>query len=317
MKSNYIYNTYSTFLQNKYGEKVYKLPINLPISCPNRIDSYGCSFCSELGTGFEAHENTKTVLQQLEDNKHKIQRRYHANKFIAYFQNYTNTFIPFKKFKDYILEALSSEDIVEISIATRPDCIEEKYLNFLRDIKNEYHIEITFELGLQTINYHTLDYINRGHGLAAFLSSVLKISSYSFPICVHVILNLPNDTIRDTLETANVLSVLPIQIVKIHSLYIPKNTRLCYEFENGTISLCSKQEYLERLVLFIENIRPDIIIERLFSRVPQKDAVFSNWGTSWWKLRDEFLDSMIKRKSYQGIAYQDLARAALDKLDYK
>lgn len=317
MEDNFIYNSYSGYLKNKYGEKVYKLPINLPITCPNRINSYGCSFCADVGTGFEASDNSKSVKEQLEETKFKVQKKYGAKKFIAYFQNFTNTFISFESFKINILEAASVADIVEISIATRPDCIEDNYLIFLQQVKEQFDIEITFEIGLQTINYHTLDFINRGHGIAAFIASILKINAYNFPICVHVILNLPNDTIRDSKETADVLSVLPIKIVKLHSLYIPKNTRLCNEYENGTITLCSREEYLERLVLFIENLRPDIIVERLFSRVPKEDAVFSNWETSWWKLKDEFIDIMKKRKSYQGIAYKDLSSAALDKLEYK
>ena len=123
MKEKFLYNKYSDYLKERYGEKVYKLPINLPLTCPNRINGHGCSFCADVGTGFEAMESSVSVTEQLEKTKEYISKRYHAKKFIAYFQNYTNTYMPLEIFKKYILEAVSIPDIVEISISTRPDCV--------------------------------------------------------------------------------------------------------------------------------------------------------------------------------------------------
>lgn len=307
-------NKYSNYLKEKYGEKVYKLPINLPITCPNRIHGGGCSFCAEDGTGFEAMENTISVTEQLETTKELITRKYKAKKFIAYFQNYTNTYMPLEQFREYMLEAARVPDIVEISVSTRPDCIKADYLQVLKEIEREFQIAITIELGLQTANYHTLDFIDRGHGLAEYIDAVLQIKSFDFTICTHIILNLPSDTIRDTIETAKILSALKIDIVKIHSLYIAKNTKLCKQYEDGKINLCSKEEYLERLRCFLEYLSPQIVVERLFSRVPEKDAVFSNWGTSWWKLQDEFLEKMEQYDSYQGKRYHYLNGSALEHL---
>jgi uncharacterized protein len=310
---NRIYYPYSQYLIQKHGEKVYKLPINLPITCPNRIDSSGCNFCSDKGTGFEALENTKTVTTQLLENKSYISKRYKAKKFIAYFQNYTNTFMPLDVFERYMNEAALVEDIVEIAISTRPDCIKNDYLTILQMVEKKYNIQVSIELGLQTVNYHTLDKINRGHGLAEFIDAVLQIRPYGFEICTHVILNLPYDDNRDVLEMSKIISALPIQAVKVHSLYIPKDTILCEEYEKGLIKLCSKEEYLEKLIIFIEHLRPDIVVERLFSRIPDEDSVFSNWGTSWWKLQDEFIALMKEKNSYQGKAFQYLNGAALTK----
>lgn len=311
-KEKRLYYAYSDYLKNKYGEKVYKLPVNLPVSCPNRINGKrGCSFCAECGTGFEAFDNQMSVVQQLERTKTHIEQKYHAHKFIAYFQNYTNTFLPVEKFREYLLEAVTVSDIVEIAISTRPDCISPEYLVTLEEIKKQYSKEITIELGLQTANYHTLKDIDRGHSLAEFIDAVLMIQKFGFEICTHVILNLPGDNIDDTIETAKILSALQIPVVKIHSLYIAKNTRLCEAFENGTITLCSKEEYIKRLIAFLEHLNPDIVVERLFSRVPEKDAVFSNWGTSWWKLKDEVTSLMIEGDHYQGRLYNYLHGAAL------
>lgn len=311
-KEKRLYYAYSDYLKNKYGEKVYKLPVNLPVSCPNRINGKrGCSFCAECGTGFEAFDNQMSVVQQLERTKTHIEQKYHAHKFIAYFQNYTNTFLPVEKFREYLLEAVTVSDIVEIAISTRPDCISPEYLVTLEEIKKQYSKEITIELGLQTTNYHTLKDIDRGHSLAEFIDAVLMIQKFGFEICTHVILNLPGDNIDDAIETAKILSALQIPVVKIHSLYIAKNTRLCEAFENGTITLCSKEEYIKRLIAFLEHLNPDIVVERLFSRVPEKDAVFSNWGTSWWKLKDEVTSLMIEGDHYQGRLYNYLHGAAL------
>ena len=181
-----LYRKYSDYLKEKYGEKVYKLPINLPITCPNRIQNTGCTFCAEVGTGFEAMSNTVSVKDQLLKTKELIARKYKAKKYIAYFQNYTNTFMPLEQFKEYINEAAKVEDIIEISISTRPDCIHDDYLQFLKNVEESTNIAINIELGLQTVNYHTLDFINRGHSLAEFVDAVLRIKRYGFTICTHI-----------------------------------------------------------------------------------------------------------------------------------
>lgn len=314
MTEKILYKKYSEYLKTKYGEKVYKLPINLPITCPNRIDGQGCSFCAEVGTGFEAADASISVTEQLNTTKQLIEKKYKARKYIAYFQNYTNTFMKLEQFRAYVIEAATNTDIVEISISTRPDCIKDSYLDVLLDISNTYRVDINIELGLQTANYHTLDFINRGHGLAEFIDAVLRIKKYPFTICTHVILNLPEDTMRDTIETAKILSALNIDIVKLHSLYIAKNTKLSCQYKNGTISICSKEEYFERVISFLEYLSPDIVIERLFSRVPEEDADFSNWNTSWWKLQDELLDKMNLLDVYQGKRFDYLNGSALNKL---
>lgn len=314
MNEKKIYNKFSDYLKEKYGEKVYKLPVNLPITCPNRLTGSGCSFCAEAGTGFEALSSAISVKEQLLRTKELIQKKYNAKKYIAYFQNYTNTFMPLEIFQSYIQEAAEVEDIVEISISTRPDCIRHDYMAFLKELEERTNIGIHIELGLQTVNYHTLDSISRGHGLAELIDAVRTIQQYGFSICIHMILNLPGDTLRDCIEGAKILSALQIQVVKLHSLYIPKNTQLSEAYENGTITLCSKEEYIERVAVFLEYLSPDIIVERLFSRVPEKDAVFSNWGTSWWKLQDEFLKYMEEHRSYQGKHFDYLNGSALKKL---
>ncbi len=309
------YNTYSQYLKERYGEKVYKLPINLPISCPNRIHGDGCTFCADVGTGFESLENHLSVTQQLLKNKAYIEKKYNAHKFIAYFQNYTNTFLPIEQLLNALDEAASVDGIVEISISTRPDCISDSILSAIYKFYQKNGIHIHFELGLQTANYHTLDSICRGHSLAEFIDAVLRISGFPFTICTHIILNLPGDTLRDIIETAKIVSVLPIQIVKLHSLYIAKNSVMGEEYLNQNIKICSMEEYFERLEQFILHVRPDMIIERLFSRIPDEDSLFSNWGCSWWKLNNIITERFEQKDIHQGTLCNYMNGSKLSLLD--
>lgn len=313
MAEQRLYYSYSEYLKEKYGQKVYKLSVNLPASCPNRMEGAGCSFCAEEGTGFEAVDSETTVTEQLVASKEKVEKRYHAAKFIAYFQNYTNTFLPLNRLEVYMREAGGMEDVVEVCLSTRPDCVRKDYLDAMAKFRDKTGIEVSLELGLQTVNYHTLRKVNRRHGLAEFLDAVLAIAPFHFPVCVHMILNLPGDTMEDAKESARILSALPISMVKLHSLYIPKKSILYQEYRDGRISVCTKEEYLERLAEFIALLRPDIAVERLFARIPEKDSAFCNWGHSWWKLMDEWKELMQMRRYVQGSHYNYLNGAALNR----
>ena len=187
-----LYKSYSEYLQKKYKEKVYRIPLNLPISFPNRdveVGTNGCTFCGDVGAGFESLSNKLSVEEQLEKNIEYIGKKYNSNKFIAYFQNYTNTYLPFDDFKDMIKKSLR-DDVVGISVSTRPDSINDKHLEYLSMIKETYQKDISIELGLQTVNYKTLKKINRGHSLAEFIDAVNRIRKYDFEIVAHVILTI-------------------------------------------------------------------------------------------------------------------------------
>lgn len=308
-----LYFSYSRYLKEKYGEKVYKLPVNLPVSCPNRREGNGCTFCADVGTGFEASGGMFSVTGQLEMSRQKVEKRYHAGKFIAYFQNYTNTFLPLPELLAYMEEAATVDSVVEICLSTRPDCIRTDYTEAFEKFRKKHKLEVSLELGLQTVNYHTLKRVNRGHGLAEFINAVLTCQKYDIPVCTHMILNLPGDDREDAAEAARILSALPVSMVKLHSLYVPKNSVLYQEYRDGKIAICPKEEYLERLAEFISLLRPDIAVERLFARIPEKDSAFCNWGQSWWKLTDEWKELMESKQYVQGCRYSYLDGAALNR----
>lgn len=302
VKNKDIYLKYSDYLYKKYGEKVYKLPINLNISCPNRdgtIGTMGCYFCSEQGTGFESLSNELSVSEQLKTNMAYIGEKYHANKFIAYFQNYTNTHMPIDIFKEYMHKACIDK-IVEIDVSTRPDCIYKPYLDILKEIHDEKNIQITIELGLQTTNDKTLLRINRGHNVNSYIDAVKLIKQYPFEICTHLILNLPWDNDIDAVNSAKLMNELSINQVKLHALYIAKNTVFEKLYLQGDIGICSMEEYINRVVLFLEHLDSNIAVQRLIGRAPKEVTVFCNWDNSWWKIQEMIENRMVSLNTYQG-----------------
>ncbi|MHB8061129.1 MAG: TIGR01212 family radical SAM protein [Ruminiclostridium sp.] len=303
-----LYNKFSTYLKNRYGTKVYKLPLNLPVTCPNRdgnISSTGCIFCGEEGAGFENLSCEMSVSDQLEKNAKYIGKSYGSQKFIAYFQNYSNTYLPFEVFEKNITEACA-QNIVAIYISTRPDCISDRYMEFLARLKSEKGIDIVIELGLQTVNYHTLKKLNRGHTLAEFIDAALRISKYGLEVCAHYITDLPMDDVEDVMEGAKILSALGVSQVKCHSLYILKNTELEKLYLSGEVKPISMDEFIDRTIVFLEHLKPDIVVQRLIGRAPADRTVFCNWSTSWWKIQDNIEAEMIARESFQGKCFNYL-----------
>ncbi|MDA8210477.1 MAG: TIGR01212 family radical SAM protein [Clostridia bacterium] len=310
------YKQYSVHLVRKFGEKVYKLPVNLPGTCPNRdgtVGMGGCVFCDEEGAGFECLPNTLSVQQQIAENKTFFTRRFNAHKFISYFQAFTNTYLPFEQFRANIQAAAEDEDIVGISISTRPDCINDRYLDFLAGLQGERNLDINIELGLQTVNYHSLVKINRGHTLAEFVDAVQRIKRHRFEICVHLILNLPWDDMLDVIENAKLLSALGINYVKLHSLYIVKETPLGEMYAQEEFELISLDEYIERVITFLEYLDPDIVIQRLVGKGPQGNLLFCNWNTSWWKIKRRIEALLVERDTWQGKKFGYLNGKALRK----
>lgn len=297
-----VYYKVSDYYKKTYKEKVYKLPIKLPLTCPNRDGACGyggCIYCSETGGSFENLDSSLTVTDQLSKNKDYISNKYKANKFIAYFQNFSNTYMALEDFKK-IIRACEKDYIVGVSIATRSDCITEDKLIFLKEWHDKTGIDITIELGLQTANYKTLKILNRGESLADFILASNLINKYGFRISTHVILALPWDDLSDTIETARILNALNVKEVKIHSLFIAKNSKLGQMYEEGLIKLKSKEEYQKNVIEFLRYIDSDCAIARLVGRAPEEETIFCNWDRSWWLIRDEIVAYMEENSIVQG-----------------
>lgn len=304
MTINEGYYSFPSYLQKRYGKKIYKLPVGLPLTCPNRdgtCGTGGCSFCGEIGATYEGGDAQKSVLQQLQEGKARLGSKHKAAGFIAYFQSFTNTYLPLAEFKQHLQEAASLEGLVAIYIATRPDCVNNEYLAVMSEISLLHKIDICVELGLQSVNYHTLDSINRGHGLAAFIDAVQRIKAHQLLCCAHLILNLPGDTDRDAIEAAQILSALQLDQVKLHALFIPKNTIMGKAYAEGKIQLIGRDEYQKRVILFLRHLSPQIVVQRLVGRASDPDKLlFVNWGMSWQDIHAGILRRLKSWQVQQG-----------------
>lgn len=307
------YNLYSDYLIKKYGEKVYKIPVNLPITCPNRDGNLGyggCIFCGEVGAAFESLSPNMPIKDQIKENIEFIGKKYKANKFIIYFQNYTNTYMSLDDFKKMISEAVY-DNVCAIYISTRPDCIKDEYMEFLKEFSDKNNYDICIELGLQTVNYKTLEKINRGHTLAEFIDAVLTIKKYGFEVCSHLILNLPWDDISDVIECAKILSSLKVDQVKLHSLYIVKDTPLAKLYTDGEFSMGTYHDYINKVITFLEYLSPKIVIQRIIGRAKEEHSVFCNYNTSWWKIKDAIDFELETKDIRQGDKFNYLNGKAL------
>jgi len=277
---------------------VQRLPINAGFTCPNRIGGRpGCLFCDETGSGFATFAGM-SIKEQLELMKEKYRKK-GINKFIAYFQNYTNTFAPMDVLKDVYVQAIDS-DIVQLDIATRPDCINVDVINLLKDIQEEYNITISLDIGLQTANYHTLVKVNRGHTLAEYIYAVNLTKDFDFEVVSHVILNLPGDNTLDVIESAKILSALKVDGVKMHSLYIVEGTVFGEMYKQGKLNVCSFDDYVERAVTFLEHLSPSIIIHRLVADPPSKGTLFGNWSRTKTEIINAIEKRMAEKNTHQG-----------------
>ncbi len=307
MRQKDLYFKYSEYLKEKYGHKVYKIPVAIPVSCPVRdgsISYKGCIYCGQDATGYESHDPQIPIEGQIKHNIEYISKKYGADHFDIYFQNFTNTFLPLNDFESFIRRALLTDDHIQrVTISTRPDCIAKEYLDILSELSLFFHVDITIELGLQSINPVTLEKINRGHSLAEYIGAMNLINRYGFETCTHLITTLPWDRDDDIIEAAKIISVLQGTSVKLHNLYIEKDTILEKMYIDKELEMLSLETYIKRTVDFIEYLDPQISLQRLNARVPKDVSVFSNWGKSHWVLTDLVIEELKKRASYQGINY--------------
>ncbi|MFW6279232.1 MAG: TIGR01212 family radical SAM protein [Bacillota bacterium] len=309
------YYRFSEYLKEKYGVKTYKLPVNLDFTCPNRdgfLSSEGCFFCGADGAAFEKSGHLP-VKEQLLDLKDYIGDKYNAEKFIAYFQNFSNTYLPLPELKQYVQNAMEVDDIVEVALSTRPDCINEKYLNELTALIKDSGVNLTLELGLQTVNYHTLQAINRQHTLAEFIDTMLRAHKFDLDVGVHLILNLPGDDRDDVIENAKILSALKVSNVKLHALYIRKNTRFAEMYKNDELEIIPVEEYVDRVVTFLEYLDPEIAVQRLLGRAPEEKTLFVNWGYYKQEVENMIKKELKERDVRQGDKFDYLDGKALNK----
>lgn len=297
------YYKFGSYLEEKFGTKVYKITLDAEFSCPNRdgtISNKGCIFCDETGSFSCAHSSKLTIKEQVQTAINNLPKRFHAKKFIAYFQAYSNTYAPIQKLKQVYDDAFSDNRVVGISIGTRPDCIDEEKVKLISAYKNPI-----VEFGLQTIHDKTLKLINRGHNYQCFLDAYNLCKKYGIEVCAHVILGLPNETYEDMIETARELARLKIDGVKFHVLTVLKNAPLYKMYIEKPFKLLSEDEYCNILCDFLEILPPNTSIQRTAGTGLVSELVAPMWVKNKFETQNKIERFLSERNTYQGAKYQE------------
>ncbi len=296
------YKHLNKYLKDKFGERTLKICIDGGFTCPNRdgrVGYGGCAFCSERGSG--EHIIADNISNQVKNyfTSYKAER---ANKFIAYFQNFTNTYDSIENLKMKYDAALIDDRIVALAIATRPDCISEDVCKLLKSYSEKYYVWV--ELGLQTSNENTGKIINRCYTDEQFSAAVSLLNKYNIDVVTHIMVGLPGENFDDIKNTVNFINNHSIQGLKIHSTYVVKNTRLADMYFNGKYTPISLEYYLDCACYILTHISPDIIIHRVSGDAPKDLLIAPDWNLhKKWIING--LDKLLRDKDlYQGMDYK-------------
>jgi hypothetical protein len=303
MENQERYKHLNKYLKEKFGERTLKICIDGGFTCPNRdgtIATSGCIFCSNKGSG-EHIKNAENISQQVKNyfSSYKAER---ANKFIVYFQNFTNTYDTLNNLKSKYDSSLIDDRIVGLEIATRPDCINEEICKLLKSYTNKYYVCV--ELGLQTANDETGKLINRGYTNYQFTKAVELLNKYEIDVVTHIMVGLPTENFDDIKNTIKFINNHNIQGLKIHSTYIVENTVLSKMYRHGEYQPITLESYLNDLSYILTHISPDIVIHRISGDAPKDLLIAPEWNShKKWILNG--LDKLMREKNlWQGMYYK-------------
>ncbi len=291
----------NSYYRDIFGCRVQKISIDAGFTCPNRdgtVSTGGCIYCNEKGSGTGNFKKGLSVSDQLENGMMFLSKRYKAEKFIAYFQSFSNTYAPVDRLEQLYEEALSFKDVVGLSIGTRPDCVSVPVLELLETYASDYLVWI--EYGLQSAHDKTLALINRGHDLDCFLKAVEATQNRNIKICAHVILGLPGENRQDMIKTAETLANLNIDGVKIHLLYVIRNTALEKLFQKGSFKCLEQEEYADIVCDFLERLPKNMVIQRIASDPHPGELVAPKWSLEKNRTRSLIYEMLESRDTWQG-----------------
>jgi len=301
-KNNKRYYDLKSYWRNLFGCNVHKLSIDAGFTCPNRdgdVAAGGCIYCDGRGSKLRQEGALPSITTQIQNGKKYYAG--HADKFIAYFQTFTNTYAPCGHLKQLYDEALSEPDVIGLSIGTRPDCLAPETVSLLRQYAGNYHVWV--ELGLQSVHDKTLQFINRGHNFQQFLDAVDALDGGKLNICVHIIIGLPGESDADVLKTAKTLAALPISGIKIHSLLALEGTIMGDMYKKGSIPMISKEKYVALTADVLEVLPPKIVIQRLTADGYRDIFLGPAWAGNKLDVLNSINKELERRDSCQGIYY--------------
>ncbi len=286
------------YLKGTYGVKMYKLALNGGMNCPNRdglIDTRGCIFCSAGGSGDFACTN-------VDDAKKLISNKYTGNNFIAYFQSYTNTYADVSYLRNLFMPVINNSDVKILSIATRPDCLDDSVITLLDELNKIKPVWI--ELGLQTIHKKTSDYIRRGYELGIFTDAVKRLNNSDIKVIVHMILGLPGESDEMMLDTARFIANSGAWGIKLQLLHVLKGTDLADDYNNHLFETMTMDNYIRLIGRIIELLPPDMVIHRLTGDGPKKILIAPLWSADKKRVHNSLMQYFTNNNIIQGRNYE-------------
>lgn len=296
------YHTLNYFYRTKFNNKVFKVPLDAHMSCPNKINGNGCIYCSDNSKSNIINSN-ESIKEQFINNIKILEKKWPNSYYIPYFQAGTNTFASLSKLKELYESLLDYDKVVGLAIATRPDSLSDELIDYLGELNKKTFL--TIELGLQTSNEQTLEIIKRGHDVKCFIDAVNKLHEKGIFVVAHIINGLPYETEKDMLNTVKLLNELNIDGIKIHMLYISKNTELANIFEKEQFHILEKDEYIDIVIKQLELLKDTIVIERITGDPIKEDLITPKWLLKKFCVLNDIDKEMVKRNTYQGVKNHD------------
>jgi len=295
------YNSFGAYVKKRFGTTVYKVNVDAGFTCPNRdgtVGTAGCIYCNNDSFRPNSCRPTLSLGEQIRNGIAYIRKRYKAEKFLVYFQPYTNTYAPVGELELLYREALSDPSVAGLAIGTRPDAVDSEKVALLQSLAEKYFILV--EYGMQSIYNRTLEFINRGHDYHTFLEALDLTRDRSILIGAHIIVGFPTETRDEMLSMADELSHLPVEFLKIHQLQVVKGTALEIIYRENPFHVFGYDEYLDFVTEFIERLSPRIVLERLFATAPDTILIAPHWGRSRQEILRDIEKKLGAKDTWQG-----------------
>ena len=296
-----VYNSYSQWIRKQFPFRVQKISVDAGFTCPNRdgrVGSHGCIFCDNETFNPSYCDRNKSIATQLEEGKRFFSRKYPDMKYLAYFQAYSNTYDSLDHLKRKYEEALAVEDVVGLVIGTRPDCMPDNVLAYLESLSRQSFLIV--EYGIESANDNTLQLIHRGHTFEVARQSIERTAGRGILTGAHVILGLPGEDATESIRQADVISSLPLHLLKLHQLQVIRGTALARMYNEKPFHLYSIEEYISLVSCYLQRLRKDIVVERFVSQSPHDKVLAPHWGIKNYEFTNLLTNYMKKNEMYQG-----------------
>jgi radical SAM protein (TIGR01212 family) len=297
-------NLYNRYMLKTYGERVQKIAVDGGFTCPNRDGSRGvggCTFCNNDSYGTK--NKMPEVSDQINAGKEFYLKKFPGlNKFIVYFQSYSNTYKPLAELEKMYMDALKIEGVIGLAIGTRPDCIDKEKISFLEQLAKSY--DITIEYGVESLIDSTLVRINRGHTVREFKEAISMTYGRGIKMCTHLILGFPWETDEDLDFTARTMATYPLDFIKIHQLQVVTDTIMGNEYKKSPFPVVNKEEYFRMLAKIVTHLSPEMVVQRMFSQYQKEYLLSPPWTETLSQLNSEFINYLDKRELFQGMHFQ-------------